>query len=313
MFNNGISSGDNSNTVNTKGDGNITNITNTNIDTKTVEVIVKGILYDSLPKFQEQAKHQVKESIKIYIDDLIKELEIQKTSNELINTKLPNPDIQYSIFESAKAYAKSPERAEKDTSINLVVNKINTDSDDFDELSELDMAIEAASKMNCRQIKALALVRFSLNIVKFGLSPTRGYLPLDPARQEDYHENDDYYFFHGEIVRSKDEINKLYIDKYNREIIEIFPDGDIKNTNFHIPLSLGCIRKSPFEKITIEQIIMKRTGLNINKEKDALIIHPFIDRMNAIGGVEEFSSIILTEVGDKVANAYISTKMRLIN
>ncbi|WP_061061048.1 LPO_1073/Vpar_1526 family protein [Pantoea vagans] len=186
------------------------------VDTKTVEVIVKGILYDSLPKFQENAKNQVQTSIRNYVDDLIKELEIQKTRSDVINEKLPTPDIQYSIFESAKAYARSPERADKDTLINLVVNKTNTNSDDLDELSELDMAIEAASKMNTRQIKTLAFVHFTINIVKFGLSPQRGYLPMGPAMSDTCKEQDGYYLFHGEVARSKVEINNLYIDKYTR-------------------------------------------------------------------------------------------------
>lgn len=313
MFNKETSSGDNSNVVTTKGNDNITNIINTNVDTKTVEVIVKGILYDSLPKFQEEAKNQVQTSIKSYVDDLIKELEIQKTKSDVINEKLPTPDIQYSIFESAKAYAKSPERADKDTLINLVVNKINTDSDDFDELSELDMAIEAASKMNTRQIKTLAFVHFTINIVKFGLSHQRGYLPMDPARPDTYQEQDGYYLFHNEIARSKVEINNMYIDKYTREIAEVFPNGDLKKTNLHIPLSLGCIRKSPMERIIIEDIIMKRTGVNIKEESNLATLSPLIERINILGGIEDFSTIILTEVGNKVANAYVSTKMRLIN
>ena len=312
MFNKETSSGDNSNIVNTKGDGNVTHITNTNVDTKTVEVIVKGILYDSLPKFQEEAKNQVQISIKNYVDDLIKELVIQNTSNDVINEKLSTPDVQYSIFESAKSYAKSPERADKDTLINLVVNKINTHSDDFDELSELDMAIEAASKMNTRQIKALSLVHFTLNIVKFGLSPQRGFLPMDPARPDTYQEKDGYYLFHGDVAR-KDQINNMYIDKYTKEIIDIFPEGDIKPTNLHIPISLGCIRKSPLERINIEEIIAKRTGINIKDESNSITLSPLIERMKILGGIEEFGTIILTEVGNKVANAYVSTKMRLIN
>lgn len=313
MFNKETSSGDNSNIVNTKGDGNTTNITNTNIDTKTVEIIVKGILYDSLPKFQEEAKSQVQNSIKNYVDDLIKELEIQKTRSDVINNKLPTPDIQYSIFESAKSYAKSPERADKDTLINLVVNKINTESDDFDELSVLDMAIEAASKMNTRQIKALALVHFTINIVKFGLSSQRGYLVIDPVSTDTCQEKDDYYLFHGDIGRSKEEINKMYIDKYTREIAGIFPDGDLKATNLHIPQSLGCIRQSPLERMDIEDIIMKRTGVDIKEKSNLTILSPLIERINILGGIDNFSTIILTEVGVKVANAYVSTKMRLIN
>ena len=249
MFNKEASAGDNSNIVNTHGSNNLTNITNTNIDTKTVEVIVKGILYDSLPRFQEEAKIQVKDSIKSYIEDLIKELEAQKISNDLINEKLPSPDIQYSIFESAKTYARSPRRAEKATLINLVVNKINTESDDFDELSELDMAIEAASKMNANQIKALALVYFVINIIKYGLSHRGNFFPMDPVDTEKCKQQGDYYFFNGENVRSKAEIHNAYIYKYSAEIATVFPEGDLRPTNFNMPLVLGCIRKSSLEKL----------------------------------------------------------------
>lgn len=312
MFNKEASAGDNSNVVSTQGNNNRTHIINTNIDTKTVEVIVKGILYDSLPKFQEEAKIQVKDSIKNYIVDLIKELEVQKTSNDVINKRLPTPDIQYSIFESAKYYARSPERADKDTLINLVVNKINTESDDFDELSELDIALEAASKMTTRHIKALALVHFTFNIIKFGLSQKGRFISMDPANSESCKEKGDYYLFNGDNVRSKVEINKIYIHKYSEEIAKVFPDGDIMPTNLHIPLALGCIRKSPFEKLLIEDIIMKRTGININDKDSAQRLSPLIERIEILGGIDNFSTIILTEVGHKIAAAYLSTKMRLL-
>lgn len=312
MFNKEASAGDNSNIVNTHGSNNLTNITNTNIDTKTVEVIVKGILYDSLPRFQEEAKIQVKDSIKSYIEDLIKELEAQKISNDLINEKLPSPDIQYSIFESAKTYARSPRRAEKATLINLVVNKINTESDDFDELSELDMAIEAASKMNANQIKALALVYFVINIIKYGLSHRGNFFPMDPVDTEKCKQQGDYYFFNGENVRSKAEIHNAYIYKYSAEIATVFPEGDLRPTNFNMPLVLGCIRKSSLEKIALESIILKRTGIDIKNKSSALKISPLIDRIEILGGIDNVSTIILTELGYKIAAAYVSTKMRLL-
>jgi len=67
------------------------------------------------------------------------------------------------------------------------------------------------------------------------------------------------------------------------------------------------------ERIIIEDLIMKRTGANINEENSLSTLSPLIERINIFGGIENFSTIILSDVGSKVANAYISTKTKLIN
>ncbi|AMG56762.1 hypothetical protein AL522_03495 (plasmid) [Pantoea vagans] len=67
------------------------------------------------------------------------------------------------------------------------------------------------------------------------------------------------------------------------------------------------------ERIIIKDLIMKRTGANINEENSLSTLSPLIERINIFGGIENFSTIILSDVGSKVANAYISTKTKLIN
>lgn len=71
-------------------------------------------------------------------------------------------------------------------------------------------------------------------------------------------------------------------------------------------------KKVFFRKIALESIILKRTGIDIKNKSSALKISPLIDRIEILGGIDNVSTIILTELGYKIAAAYVSTKMRLL-
>ncbi|MBA0192079.1 LPO_1073/Vpar_1526 family protein [Pectobacterium carotovorum] len=312
MFNDKNSAGDNANIVNTKGDGNTTNIFNNNVDVNMVTTIVKGILYDSLPAFQQEAREKVQSSIQDYINDLVTELIIQKTNEEKINNKLPSPDIQYSIYETAKSYAKAPNRADKNTLINLVVQKINSNESDLDELTVLDLAIEASSKLNKNQIKQISFIHYITNLIKYNIDYSSGLItPMDPAEKKDYNIIGNMYSFKNQILKSMEYINNLYIKLYTIDLIKVFPDGDLSKVSMSIPSTLGCVISLQLQRVELLELIKSRTGLDLTNQHHAQKLSPLVDRLSIWGGINEISQFVLTEVGQKVATAYLSTKMRL--
>lgn len=313
MLDKSSSAGDNSNVVSTKGDGNVTTIVNNNIDVKMVEVIVKGILHDSLPAFQQEAREKAQLSIQDYVDSLVREMILQGTTEDTIQQKLPSPDIQYSIYETAKSYAKSPSRADKKTLINLVVQKINTHDEDVDDLITLDLAIESSSKMSLNQIKFLAFLTYINGIVKFGKSLDGVDIPMDPSNPKGFREDDDNYIFSGSLVKSKREVNDLYLHLYNQELVQVFPEGDLREVNTGIALALGCVTRNPMQKLDVNAIIKKRTGLDLTDQHHAMKLKLLTDRIDAVGGMDNVSSNLITDIGFKIGLAYISTRLKLVN
>lgn len=314
MLNDYSSAGDNANIVNTKGNGNTTNIVNNNIDVNLITTVVKGILHDSLPAFQQEARERVQSSIQDYINELINELVVQKTTESRINNKLPSPDIQYSIYETAKSYAKAPNRASKQTLINLVVQKINASEDDFDELTVLDMAIEASSKMNAKQIKHIAFIHFITHIIRTDTHfPFHSNILMDPANKMDAKVLGNMYSFKNKVIKPIEHINKSYIKLYTDDLIKVFPDGDLSKVSMSIPETLGCVTPLQFQRVEIARIIKDRTGLDITNQHQTKQLSPLMDRISIVGGIHEVGQFILTEVGEKIATAYIATKIRLTN
>jgi len=305
--------GDASSIINTHGSNNTTNVYNNNLDIKMIEVIVKGIMHDSLPVFQEQARQKVQDAMQDYVIALIDELVEQKTPASKIEEKLPSPDIQYSIFETAKAYAKSTVRADKNTLINLVVQKINANEEDYDELASLDLAIEASSKLGVRQIKFLSFVNYIHNIAKFSQGVDGEIVVMDPSKENKFSfDSNSYDFGHG-VIRSKEEIESLYIDLYTKQLIDVFPEGDLSMVSLSIPLTLGCISATPYQSCNLVQNIKRRTGLDLTDQHHAAKLKPLMDRISIFGGVESFDVIVITDIGSKVGAAYLSTKMKLFN
>lgn len=314
MLDSNNSTGDNANIVKTKGDGNTTTIINNNLDIGLITTVVKGILYDSLPAFQLEASEKVQASIQSYISELVTELVSQGTTDEKINTKLPLPDIQYSIYETAKSYAKAPNRISKYTLINLVVQKINANEEDLDGLTILDMAIEASTKMNGKQIKYIAFIYYINNIVKvYSKLPFYHNITIDPANSSDCKIAGNVYLFHNQISMPKEYVNDLYIKLYTDDLVKVFPDGDLLKAGMSIPTALGCVTQLQFQRIEIADAIKKRTDLDITDHNHAIKLSPLRDRLLTLGGVNEVSQLALTEIGQKIGEAYVSTRMRLVN
>lgn len=311
MFDKGINSGDNSNVVKTEGNNNTTTIIN-NFDEKFIGHVVRSMLYESMPSFQEEAKKKIIESTDEYVRDLISELVIQKTDADTLNQKLSTPDVQYSLFESARCFAKSPERTEKSTLLNLVVKKINELDGDHEELSSIDLAINVATKLSVKQIRYIALIYYIKDIVKLSENNTGAYYVIDPA-QDTTEEVGDDFSFPNNIKISKKNVYNLYIDLYENQMDVVFKDDEIGQIDYSMLVALGCIIQSAFAQPTFVKNVNKRTGLDLNDSEQKLKLSTFIGKIEKTIGVQNVDYIVLTSVGRQIASAYISTRMRLVN
>ncbi|WP_272653975.1 LPO_1073/Vpar_1526 family protein [Providencia sp. PROV091] len=310
MFDKGINSGDNSNVVKTDGNNNTTIINN--FDEKFIGHIVKSMLYESMPSFQEEAKKKIIESTDEYVRDLISELVIQKTDVDTLNQKLSTPDIQYSLFESAKCFAKSPERTEKSTLLNLVVKKINELDGDHEELSYIDLAINVATKLSVKQIRCIALIHYIKDIIKLSQVNNGAYYEVDPAKNTTEEIGDDF-LFPNDIKMNKQSIYDLYIELYNNQMDIVFNDDEIGPVDYSMLIALGCIIQSPFSQPTFVQNVKKRTGLDLNDSEQKAKLSIFTGKIEKTIGIENVDYVVLTTVGKQIASAYISTRIRLIN
>lgn len=310
MFDKGINSGDNSNVVKTEGNNNTTIINN--FDEKFIGHVVRSMLYESMPSFQEEAKKKIIESTDEYVRDLISELVIQKTDADTLNQKLSTPDVQYSLFESAKCFAKNPERTEKSTLLNLVVKKINELDGDHEELSSIDLAINVATKLSVKQIRYIALIHYIKDIVKLSQDSTGAYFIIDPAKDTTVEVGDDLSF-PNDVKINKQNVYDLYIDLYNNQMDVVFKDDEIGPVDYSMFVALGCIIQSAFPKPTFVENIKKRTGLDLYDSEQKLKLSTFIGKIEKAIKIKSVDYIVLTTVGRQIANAYISTRMRLIN
>lgn len=310
MFDKGINSGDYSNVVKTEGNNNTTIINN--FDEKFIGHVVRSMLYESMPSFQEEAKRKIIESTDEYVRDLISELVIQKTDADTLNQKLSTPDIQYSIFESAKCFAKKPERTEKLTLLNLVVKKINELDGDHEELSSIDLAINVATKLSVKQIRYIALIHYVKDIVKISQDNAGAYCIIDPAKDTTEEVGDDFLFPNNIIIK-KQIVYDLYIDLYNNQIDAVFKEGDIGPIDYSMLIALGCIIESAFPQPTFAQNVKKRTKLDLDDSEQKLKLSTFTDKIEKTIGIQNVDYVVLTTVGKQIASSYISTKMRLIN
>ncbi|HGY1204018.1 TPA: LPO_1073/Vpar_1526 family protein [Citrobacter braakii] len=310
MFDKGINSGDNSNVVKTEGNNNTTIINN--FDEKFIGHVVRSMLYESMPSFQEEAKKKIIESTDEYVRDLISELVIQKTDADTLNQKLSTPDVQYSLFESAKCFAKNPERTEKSTLLNLVVKKINELDGDHEELSSIDLAINVATKLSVKQIRYIALIHYIKDIVKLSQDSTGAYCIIDPAKDTTVEVGDDLSF-PNDVKINKQNVYDLYIDLYNNQMDVVFKDDEIGPVDYSMLVALGCIIQSAFPQLTFVENIKKRTGLDLNDSEQKLKLSTFIGKIEKAIEIKGVDYIVLTTVGRQIANAYISTRMRLIN
>lgn len=310
MFDKGINTGDNSNVVKTEGNNNTTIINN--FDEKFIGHIVRSMLYENMPSFQEEAKKKIIESTDEYVRDLIAELVIQNADADTLNQKLSTPDVQYSLFESAKCFAKSPERTDKSTLLNLVVKKINELDGDHEELSSIDLAINVATKLSVKQIRYIALIHYIKDIVKLSQDNTGAHFIIDPVK-DTTEEVGDHFSFSNKIKIKRQDIYNLYIDLYNNQIDIVFKDDEIAPVDYSMLVALGCIIQPAFPHLTFVYNVKKRTGLDLNDSEQKSKLSTFIDKIEKTIGIQNVDYIVLTSVGRQIAHAYISTRMRLVD
>ncbi|MGJ7745655.1 LPO_1073/Vpar_1526 family protein [Escherichia coli] len=270
------------------------------------------MLYESMPSFQEEARKKIIASTDEYVRELISELVIQKTDADTLNQKLSTPDVQYSLFESAKCFAKNPERTEKSTLLNLVVKKINELDGDHEELSSIDLAINVATKLSVKQIRYIALIHYIKDIVKISQDSAGAYCIIDPSK-DTTEEVDDFFLFPNDIKRNKQDVYDLYIDLYNNQMDVVFKDEEIGPIDYSMLIALGCIIQPAFPQPTFVQNVKKRTGLDLNDSEQKLKLSTFIEKIEKAIEIDSVDYIVLTTVGRQIANAYISTRMRLVN
>lgn len=309
MIGGGIKSGDMSNIVRTQGDNNVTIVNN--IDESLVTRLIKSMIADNLPDLRNEAKRQVEDSVDEYIKDIISEMAIQRTDIETLQEKLSSPDIQYSLFETSKSFAKNPKRAEKSTLINLVVKKINEFDSDDEELTSIDMAINAATKLSVRQIRFISLLYYIINIVKVGVDSNGVNHIIDPSDEKTTIENN-VFDFGGKSKRDVSEVYDLYIKLYTDDMQLVFKDGDVGRIDYSIPISLGCLMINPLMSNDFINIIKKRTNIDLSSTLDDNRLRKMKEIIELATDINSVDHMSLTKVGMDIANAYISTRMRLV-
>ncbi|EIH3027332.1 hypothetical protein LGH93_004216, partial [Salmonella enterica subsp. enterica serovar Telelkebir] len=186
--------------------------------------------------------------------------------------------------------------------------KINKLDGDNEELSCIDLAINVATKLSISQIRYISLIHFAKDIIKIIHLDPLTPLPIDPTQDYTKEDGDDF-IFHEKITKSKAEVYNLYKELYTDQINFVFPDDDISTVDYSMLIALGCVIQTPFCNKAYREIIKKRTNEDLSSDI-LLSLKTKIDKTVTLSGIDH---ILLTSVGRQIANAYISTKMRLIN
>lgn len=307
-----ISAGDESNAVHTDGNNNTTTIINcSKADKQEIEQIVKAILWDNLPVFQSMAKAQVEERMNLFVDKVFTKLSSLNITVEELQAKLSTPDVQYSLAESAKMFAKNPERVDQDTLIDLITQKIDKlDDDNQEELAIIDIAISVVSKLSKSQIRWLALLYYITKGSKFNINEID--LNVDIGKKQ-YTKENGYFIFNESVKIKCEDIYKLYIKHYyNLDLIEIFYSKLIR-IDFSILIGLGCIVHyiSPLEGLAYSNPyslqIKKRVG-----HDDGMIHHEelqeFYKQINKIFyDISKIDDFRFTSIGEQIALSFLKT------
>ncbi|ELV0946785.1 hypothetical protein SFT71_003063, partial [Escherichia coli] len=102
-------------------------------------------------------------------------------------------------------------------------------------------------------------------------------------------------------------------DLYNNQMDVVFKDEEIGPVDYSMLIALGCIIQPAFPQRTFVQNVKKRTGLDLNDSEQKLKLSTFIEKIEKAIEIDSVDYIVLTTVGRQIANAYISTRMRLVN
>lgn len=308
VLNKSISAGDESNVVHTDGNNNTITIY-PKADKQEIEQIVKATIWDNLPVFLSMAKAQVEERMNVFVNQVIAKLASLNITVEELQAKLSTPDVQYSLAESAKMFAKNPERVDQDTLIDLITQKIEKlDNDHQEELVVIDMAISAVAKLSKNQIRWLAFLYYITSDVSVDISGKF----YDISRNEYEKEDGSFIFDEGRKVNCH-AIYEAYINYYyNSELERIFY-SQLNRIDMSILVSLGCIiknisvsgileYKNPFSKR-----IQRRTGHN-DGMSDNERLQKFYKQINKIfDDISNIDSFRFTSVGTKIARSFLET------
>lgn len=302
VLNKSISAGDESNVVHTDGNNNTITIY-PKADKQEIEQIVKATIWDNLPVFLSMAKAQVEERMNVFVNQVIAKLASLNITVEELQAKLSTPDVQYSLAESAKMFAKNPERVDQDTLIDLITQKIEKlDNDHQEELVVIDMAISAVAKLSKNQIRWLAFLYYITSDVSVHISG-KSY-SLDEG---EYQKIDDYFIFDGDKISCHD-IYEAYINYYyNPEFEKIYTQ--LKRVNVSILLSLGCILYN-----------FSWQGIGSSSEKiernlgydDGMLDNERLQKIDnqikeVFGNTCGLNTLFLTSVGEEIARSFLKT------
>lgn len=308
-----ISAGDESNVVHTDGNNNTITIC-PKVDKQEIEQIVKAVLWDNLPKLQSVAKVQVEERMNLFVDKVFTKLSLLNITVEELQAKLSTPDVQYSLAESAKMFAKNPERVDQDTLIDLITQKIDKlDDDNQEELAIIDIAISVVSKLSKSQIRWLAFSYYIMSPVFYNLSGKQ----YDIGRVK-YKKIDGSFILEDDNKINCYDLYEGYINHYYNSKLEQIFYSQLSKIDTSILVSLGCIIQDilfssddavpVFTKDwAISSQIQRRIGYN-DGMSDNEQLQKFFKQINTIfGNILSLDDFRFTSIGEEIARSFLKT------
>lgn len=151
-----------------KGDGNSQQTINGNVivnglTPQEAVSVVNKLFYDNFPKLVEEAKQTVNDRINEIESSLLKAFDDNKITDF---SAFKRPDVQYSVLELEKTYAKYGNNDLLNLLTKLVITRISTATTNKIGFA-LDMAMQLANKLSSADLDFLSLT-FVSKMVRFG-------------------------------------------------------------------------------------------------------------------------------------------------
>lgn len=121
------------------------------------------LFYDNFPRLQECAMQVTEQRIKEFMDEVAKKLQ---QNNVVDMTPLADPDVQYSLFEAQKSYARFGTAEMLSILSDLISNRVQCNNDDVHIKVSVDSAIEIAGLLSQNDLDYLSFI-FLVKQVKF--------------------------------------------------------------------------------------------------------------------------------------------------
>ncbi|OUI79346.1 hypothetical protein HK18_01935 [Commensalibacter intestini] len=314
VFDKSIRGGDEANIVHTDGNNNTT-IIHPKADKQEIEGIVKAILWDNLPVFLSVAKAQVEERMNLFVDKVFTKLSSLNITVEELQAKLSTPDVQYSLAESAKMFAKNPERVDQDTLIDLITQKIEKlDDDNQEEPAVIDMAISVVAKLSKNQIRWLAFLYYLHNNFILSIKNSDNTFNKIDIANNTYKEENNHFFISQFVRIKKEELYRYYLNYYFNADLEQNFYAKLEKSDASIFVSLGCISQIPI--VTGELVsyvnspvakIKKRIGYEDGMENDVQL-KKFMKYINKLfDNISYIDQYLFTSIGRYIAISFFKT------